>query len=376
MTNTFEVISVKKILSCLMAVVILAMFICSFPVSAANPTIAVGTSSYKVSPGDVVTVSVTLSSGSGLGTLDFNLNYNTSYFEYVSGSASATSLFDMAVVNDGVAGTIKYVGAATDTVTAGGTLMSMKFKVLKTDGTISLSVTEATDANDNNVSVSKTSVKFSCAHNNMKWTVEKKATCESVGSEKGTCSTCGYTTTREIAATGEHKFGNPVVVKKATCTTEGIERGTCSVCGETTENKIKKTGHNYTDWVVTKQPTLITKGEKERTCLTCGDKQTQVIASTEVEKPTTPSTDPSTEPTSSLFPTEEPSTEEELIITTQPTQNYYEIETEPQTEPSGGLFGAGLEDGDGAVLLVIVLAVVVVIVLAVYILLIAQRRKK
>ncbi len=359
-----------------MAVVILAMFICSFPVSAANPTISVGTSSYKVSPGDVVTVSVSLSSGSNLGTLNFNLNYNTSEFEYVSGSASATALFDMAVVNDSVAGTVKYVGAATGSVTAGGTLMSMKFKALKTDGTISLSVTEATDNNDNNVTVSKTSVKFTCAHKDMKWTVEKKATCETAGTEKGTCSICGHTATREIPTNGEHKFGNPVVVNKPTCTTEGVERGTCSVCGKTTENKIKKTGHNYTDWVVTKQPTLITKGEKERTCLTCGDKQTQVIATTEVETPTNPSTDPSTESQTSFFPTEEPSTEEELIIPTQPTQNYYEIETEPQTEPSGGLFGAVLEGGDGAVLLLIVLAILVVIVIAVYILLIVQRRKK
>ncbi len=357
-----------------MAVVILTMFICSFPVSAANPTISVGTSSYKVSVGDVVAVSVSLSENSGLGTLVFDLNYNASEFEYVEGSAAATSLFNEGIVNPHFAtGKVRYAAAATGVENNGGVLFSLKFKVLKTGGTISLSNVEATDTNDNNVTVSKTSVNFTCAHKDMKWTVEKAATCSAEGTEKGTCS-CGYTTTRSISKS-EHKFANPTVVKQPTCTETGLSRGDCSVCGaKGAEEVIKAKGHNYTDWVVTKQPTLITKGEKERTCLTCGDKKTQVIATTEVEAPTT--TAPAeTESTESLFPTEE-TTEEELVITTQPIQNYYEIETEPQTEPSGGLFGAGLEGSDTAVLIVIVLAVLVVIVLAVYILLIVQRKKK
>ncbi len=361
----------KKFASCFMAVMILVLYVCSLPVAAASPAISLSTSAYQVNPGDVITVSVGLSADSGLGTLNFNVSYNTSELEYVAGSAAATDLFGMPIVNDTVAGSIKYVGADSGSVTAGGSLVSMKFKVLKAGGTITVTVVKATDANDSNVAISGKSIKLSCAHGNMKWTVDKKATCTAEGSESGTCS-CGYTETRTIEK-ADHKYTDPVIVKKATCTEDGIMRGTCVVCKEAgVETKIEKTGHKWTDWVVTTKPTIITKGEQERTCLNCGEKQTKVISSISQEEPS------SQEPSSSEELSTEPSSlfEEFEVPSSKPTQNYYEIETEPTTEPSGGLFGfADFSESDMAALLVIVLAVLVVIVLVVYILLIRQRKR-
>lgn len=362
--------SVKKFFSCLMAVIILS--ICVLPCFAASPSLSVGTSTYQVNPGDVITITVNISSDSGLGTLNFNVNYNTSEFEYVAGSMAETSVFDMAIVNDNTAGSLQYIGISSGVVTKGGSLVSMKFKALGHSGLISINVTDATDSNDNYVKVGKTSVRLSCAHGDMDWEVTKVATCTSKGEESGTCS-CGYSATRSIAMT-EHKYTDPVVKKPATCTTDGIKSGTCIVCKESgVESKIPATGHNYTDWVVTKQPTIITMGQKERTCLTCGVKEVKEISLTSQEDTT--ATEPSTN--------EEPSTEnstlfEPVVPTTEPTTSpsYYEIPTEPQTDPSGGLFGnSDFSESDRAALLVIVLAIVVVIVLVVYILLLRQRKR-
>jgi len=49
---------------------------------------------------------------------------------------------------------------------------------------------------------------------------------------------------------------------KATC----LAKATCSVCGE---EYGKKLAHDYSDWVVVKEPTDTTYGKKERTCSMC-----------------------------------------------------------------------------------------------------------
>ncbi len=352
-----------------MAVLILA--VCALPCFAAAPSLTVGASKYQVNPGDEITVSVNLSSGSNLKELNFTLNYNTSEFEYVKGSVSV-GLFD-AVYNDQTAGTLKYFGSTEDVVNAGGAVFTAKFKVLSYGGLLSVNVTSATGADDTSVKVNKTNIKLTCAHGKMKWETTKFATCTEDGEETGTCP-CGHSDTRVVDMT-DHKYTDPVVKKPATCTEDGIKSGTCIVCKKTgAETKIPATGHKYTEWVITKQPTIITKGLKERTCLTCGDKQEKEITSAEEIDNTTSTTLP---PVS-----EEPSTErptlQNPITPTQPSTspNYYEIPTESQTDPSGGFFGnSDFSESDRAALLVIVLSVVVVVVLVVYILLLRQRKK-
>ncbi len=354
-----------------MAVLILTMYVLALPVSAASPTLSVGANTYQVNQGDVITVSVNLSANSNLGTLDFDLTYNTEEFEFVTGSNAVLGSMD-AVVNP-KAGRILYRGATAGAVTAGGPILTVKFKVLKHGGVISISNISATDGStldgDTPVTVEKVGAKFSCAHKNLEWKTTKEATCTAKGTKTGTCA-CGYTKTEDIPMT-DHKFSKPVVTKKPTCTEEGIEEGKCSVCGKTTQNKLKATGHKWSEWVVTKQPTFLSQGEQERTCLTCAKKETKAVSSNSTTTEPSSSTETSTEST-----TESTTLFEELDTTTKPTLNYYEIETEPTTAPSGGLFGGALGQGDLAVLLIVVLAVLVVIVVAVYILLIIQRKKR
>lgn len=223
----------KKVLSILFAMTILCMYL--IPSNAATPKISVKTVS-SASVGETITVSVNISDNSGLGAIDFTVKFNASEFQLVSGSAKSSSLF-LAEVKESE-NSIKYGGMVAGVVNSSGALLTFKLKVLKTEGKITLSVTEAVDGNDNFVtsSVSTSGAIVKCSHANMKWDVVKKATCTETGNKKGVCS-CGYALTETIAKT-EHSYGKWVVEKEATKTEKGLKVAKCSVCGDKKEQVI------------------------------------------------------------------------------------------------------------------------------------------
>ena len=135
-------------------------------------------------------------------------------------------------------GTIRYAGVSAETVKSKGTLVTFKLKVLKIGGKISVSVNDAIDGNDKDItsSFATSGATVKCSHANMKWDVVKKATCTEKGEKKGTCA-CGYTTTETIAKT-EHSYGKWTVEKKATETEKGLKWAKCSVCGDKKEQAI------------------------------------------------------------------------------------------------------------------------------------------
>lgn len=309
---------------------ILAIF-CSFviPVNAASPTVSVSSSKTAVDTGDTVTITVKLSSGSNLGAIDLSVKYSTSEFQYVSGSVSTGGLFSMENTVDTKAGSIRYLGVTDGVENGAGTLVSFKLKVLKYGGKISVSVGEAIDGGDKDVtsSVKTSGATLKCAHGNMKWKVTKPATCTEKGTKTGTCP-CGYETTDTIPKT-EHTVGKYTVTKKPTCTEKGTKKAVCTTCNKEYIEEIKATGHTYGKWTVEKEATATEKGLKVAVCTACGDKKEQtipVIGSTETttvkesesstESSTKTSTEESTDPTtfeeeSTDTPsTEEPSTEE------------------------------------------------------------------
>lgn len=351
----------KKLLRCLFAVLIL--FINVIPCFAANPTLSISSNDYTIAVGDEITVSVSLSSGSNLSTLTFNVYYNTSQFEYIAGSASA-GLFDMSEFNVINGGTVSFACASSDKVTTGGTVASMKFRALTTSGKISVSVVEATGENDLAVRVAGSSISMTCNHARMVWEEKTASTCTKNGVEEGTCS-CGYTATRELDLAA-HTYSSSTVVKEATCTATGVQVGTCTVCGKSgAESKIPAKGHSYSDWVVTREATAETMGVKERLCQTCGDKQTQTIPTLiEGIDPEDITGESETESTTAFEPihTPEPSTDDYLEIETETTQNT-------------GIFG-NVTGSDIAIIVVIALAVLLVIVLVVYMMLIFRQKKK
>ncbi len=56
----------------------------------------------------------------------------------------------------------------------------------------------------------------------LKETVITEPTCGTAGSKEVTCSRCDFKDTKEIPATGNHAYGDWVIVKEATCTEEGL----------------------------------------------------------------------------------------------------------------------------------------------------------
>lgn len=222
----------KKIICVLIAVLLLCVG--TVPSFAANPKISVKTES-AAAMGDTITVSAVLSSNTGLGGIDFTVKFNTSEFQLVSGSVSASSLF---LADTNVSdGSIRYAGISAETVKSNGTLMTFKLKVLKTGGKITLSVNDAINGNDEIItsSVSVAGATVNCSHAKAQWIVTKKPTCTEKGVETRTC-TCGNVSTRDIAAKGHtYKW---VVEKEATETQKGLKIGICSVCGDKKEQVI------------------------------------------------------------------------------------------------------------------------------------------
>lgn len=223
----------KKVLSVLFAIIILCASI--IPSYAASYAVSVK-APYIATVGETISVSVQLSANSGLGGIDLTVKFNTSEFQFVSGSVKTGSLLvgDTNVGN----GFVRYAGVSAETVKSQGTLVTFKLKVLKTGGKISVSVNDAIDGNDKDITSSfvTSGATVKCSHANMKWDVVKKATCIEKGEKKGTCA-CGYTTTDAIAKL-DHTYGKWTVEKKATETEKGLKWAKCSVCGDKKEQVI------------------------------------------------------------------------------------------------------------------------------------------
>lgn len=80
-----------------------------------------------------------------------------------------------------------------------------------------------------------------------------------------------------------HKY-NRKTTKKATCTNDGVNTFTCS-CGKSYTEKIDKTGHKWSEWKTTKEPTTDTEGNSQRTCSTCQESENKTISKLPPENP-------------------------------------------------------------------------------------------
>lgn len=114
----------------------------------------------------------------------------------------------------------------------------------------------------------------------LKETVITEPTCGTAGSKEVTCSRCDFKDTQEIPATGNHAYGDWVIVKEATCTEEGLRTQTCANCGDVKKEVLPKVDHTWNEGEVSKQPTCTEAGERTFTCTVCGDTKTEVITAT------------------------------------------------------------------------------------------------
>lgn len=109
-------------------------------------------------------------------------------------------------------------------------------------------------------------------------------TCTKKGERLLRCANCGEEKTEEIPATG-HQFGTPYIVAP-TCTQEGYTFKKCTVCGHIEKYDVKPAlGHEWGDWVITRQPTTALAGRKQAVCKRCGAKKYGSIAKLKAPSP-------------------------------------------------------------------------------------------
>lgn len=276
----------KKTISILLA---LALVLCMGTVSvfAADTdgkiNISADVASAKVGDIVTVTVSATPDSAKGMGALEFEIVYDSTAFEYVADSFADAYFFSEASLND-TSGTLLYSATQLNAVTKTGTVATAKFKVLKTNGSISLNLTSValgnfntTDVTASTIANSVTSVAVACAHTYGAWTVKTPSTCQVAGTEARVCTGCGHEETRALPLAA-HTAGAWEVISDADCTTSGERVKKCTVCGEIVDSEVLPAlGHDITNWTETVAPGCDTVGEKTGTCSRCGLTVTEEI---------------------------------------------------------------------------------------------------
>ena len=122
-----------------------------------------------------------------------------------------------------------------------------------------------------------------------KWTeisITKQPKCEEPGEKLLRCEYCGKEKTEEIPALGHDPYES---VYSPTCTAEGYTVVYCKRCYKILEHKkdVKPAlGHDWGDWVITRQPTTALYGRKQAVCNRCGEKKYTTIPKLKANSPT------------------------------------------------------------------------------------------
>ena len=75
-----------------------------------------------------------------------------------------------------------------------------------------------------------------------------------------------------------HEFSKWIVTKEPTETEEGEQRRMCMLCGEGESQVIPKLcAHKFSQWIVTKPATETEEGEQKRVCMSCGKGEKETI---------------------------------------------------------------------------------------------------
>lgn len=112
-----------------------------------------------------------------------------------------------------------------------------------------------------------------CVHSWGDYTITASAGCETPGERQRVCLKCGEEQKETTPALGHDlKIDKEV---KPSCVKEGLSEGKhCARCGKIIEKQqiIPAVGHEYSDFIIEKQPSCTQDGLKYRKCRVCGDK--------------------------------------------------------------------------------------------------------
>lgn len=108
------------------------------------------------------------------------------------------------------------------------------------------------------------------------WTIVEEATEEDEGLKVRYCIVCNEKEESAIP-TLNHVHQYEEKKHSATCTEDGYTEHICK-CGDSYKTDVVQTlGHQYGEWVVTKEATVDAAGEREKECSVCHDKITEEI---------------------------------------------------------------------------------------------------
>ena len=274
-------------LVCVLLVTVLAA-------SAFAASSSMSASSKTLRRGNTVTLTISMSSGDSATSYGVMLSYDTSVFEYVSGSCTVGGTL-VSSANNGIA--FMYQNPTTFSGTAG--TVTLRVKDTAPFGTYTIYGSASVKNGSESISASGCSVSVSvvCDHSYSAWEKVDDT------NHKQVCSTCDDTKTEA------HKWDAGKVTKEATCKEEGVKTFTCGTCKATKEEKIEKKAHTFGNLVsvdannhkdvckvcnesvtephtwnkgtVTKQPTCKDEGEKTFTCTGCKSTKIEKVEKTD-----------------------------------------------------------------------------------------------
>lgn len=112
-------------------------------------------------------------------------------------------------------------------------------------------------------------------HSYGEYVTEIEPSCKTLGKEVATCS-CGSKKERTLPFTG-HQYSEWNITKPATCSEIGEKVKVCALCGDEVRTSISATGHQFGEWETEKEPNCIQEGNKKRVCNTCGAVESESI---------------------------------------------------------------------------------------------------
>ncbi len=262
----------KKLLSVLMAVVMLASMFVITSSAAKAPTITAKASKTSAKVGDTITVTVSTSKNSKMCAATLALEYSAQHFKVTN--KSATNAFSMTDWGE-QAGKVKFLGIANPTISDNATtLFTVELKVLKTGGTIKLVAEEVyvvengKDA-DVTTGVKGNTLTIACSHANKQETTTKQPTCTAAGEKSAKCKDCGKDLGKTSIPAKGHDFEAIKEVKAATCTEKGLKEGKCKICSQKKQETIPAKGHKAGNWETKTAPTCTKEGESVKKCTVC-----------------------------------------------------------------------------------------------------------
>lgn len=294
----------KKLISMILAVAVLASSVLLINATAADPKGTLVGKSVSGGPGETVEIPVTVDTAStaGVVALGISIGYDQGNLELVSWTNGDFFPAAALTASETIA-TYPYELQYEDGLSAAKTgkklLGTLKFKikdsavVVKEGYTVNIRMlpgyTYDQDMNDIDFDVTSPVVTVVCKNHKFgAYTYNNDATCAKDGTETATCSVCGFEDTRTKAGTktDDHKFGAYTYNNDATCQKDGTETATCSVCNkkDTRTKAGSKVNHKFTKYVNDNNATCQKNATETASCdFNCGAKDTREVANSTVK---------------------------------------------------------------------------------------------